>query len=133
MALYIPRLLITVVTIVSCFKRPCSSMYFPQMYIILSPSTIFPFSSTAIQRSPSPSKAIPNCDPFSTTIFCNCSGCVEPTLSLILIPLGFVAMVLKSSSKSAYNRGINALVAPLAASTDTLIPSKLSGILWAKK
>ena len=46
---------ITVVTTVLFTRVPCSFIYLPQMYIILSPSTRSPFSSTARQRSASPS------------------------------------------------------------------------------
>lgn len=49
-ALWKPKLLITVVTIVLFFKRFCCAKYFPQIYMILSPSTILPNSSTATEH-----------------------------------------------------------------------------------
>ena len=116
----------------SFFKRPRSLKYLPQINIILSPSTISPFSSTAIHLSPSPSKATPTCAPFSTTNFANASGWVEPTPLLILSPSGFVAIVSKSAPKSANKRDTNALVDPLAPSTAMCIPSKSSGIVCSK-
>ena len=123
-ALWKPKLDITVDTIVLSFNLPRSFKYLPQMNIIWSPSTRLPSSSTAKQRSPSPSKATPTSAPVSFTRACNFSVCVEPTPSLMLIPSGEVAIVVKSVPKSANKRLTNGEVAPLAPSTATLIPDK---------
>ena len=128
-ALWKPKLLMTVVTIVPWFKRFCSAKYFAQIYIILSPSTMFPNSSTAMTRSPSPSNARPASAPFSTTNSANASGCVEPTPSLMFNPSGEVPIVKNSVSRSANSRLTLVAVAPFAASTQTVIPSKSSGIV----
>ena len=71
------------------------------MNIIWSPSTIAPFSSTAIKRSPSPSNANPTSAPFSVTNAASPSGCVEPTPSLMFSPVGEAPIVEISASKSA--------------------------------
>ncbi len=59
--------------------------------MILSPSTISPFSSTAIQRSPS-HRELNHGAPVSFTKATNASGCVDPTPSLILIPFGLLPL-----------------------------------------
>ena len=127
-ALWNPKLLITVDTIVSLLSVPWFLKCLPRMNMILSPSTISPFSSTAIQRSPSPSKLNPRSAPVSFTKATNASGCVDPTPSLMLIPFGLSPIVWKSVSKSA-NRRVNIeAVAPFAPSSATLIPDNESTV-----
>ena len=53
-----------------------------------SPSTSWPFSSTTISRSASPSSARPMSAPLATTVSCKSSGWVEPQSSLMLRPSG---------------------------------------------
>ena len=132
MALYIPMFDMTVVTIVSCFKRPCSDKYLPVINMTLSPSTTSPFSSTAIKRSPSPSNANPTWAPFSTVNFAIASGCVDPTPLLMFNPSGDVAIVTKSAPMSANKFATKPDVAPLAASMAMFMPDRSSGMVVCK-
>ncbi|MBA7708864.1 hypothetical protein ES703_117768 [subsurface metagenome] len=69
-----PKLLIIVVTTVLFFSIPSSFNFFAHIAIILSPLTMLPFSSTAINLSPSPSKASPISALVSTTSFARFPG-----------------------------------------------------------
>ena len=55
---------------------------------IPSPSTTSPRSSTAIRRSPSPSKARPSRAPVSTTVRCRSAVSVAPQPRLMFVPSG---------------------------------------------
>lgn len=94
--------------------------------MIWSPSTIWPFSSTAIILSPSPSKAKPKSLSVSKTVSANFSGCVEPHCSLMLYPSGLHPIVSVSASKSPNKNGASDDVEPLAPSKAILSPSKLT-------
>ena len=52
--------------------------------MIWSPLTMLPSSSTARQRSASPSKATPIMASEALTMACSCSGWVEPAFLLML-------------------------------------------------
>ena len=82
----------TVVTTVLVSSRPRSFMCLAQMYMILSPETTSPFSSTARQRSASPSKAKPTSSPSSRTSFCRLARWVEPQSTLMFNPSGRALM-----------------------------------------
>ena len=113
----------TVVTIVFFSSKPLLERYEPMMYMILSPSTISPFSSTAIKRSLSPSKARPIAAPTSFTFSCKCSGWVEPTPSLMFKPSGFSPMTVNWAPKSAKIWRALVEAAPFAVSKTTCMPS----------
>ena len=70
------------------------------MAIILSPSTIPPFSSTRIVLSASPSRAIPTSAFTSITLLIRLSGNVDPLFSFTLVPSGFtfIGMTVAPSS-----------------------------------
>ena len=123
-ALWKPRFDITVVTMVFLANSPFCDKCLPMMYITLSPSTISPFSSTAMRRSLSPSKARPIAEPVSLTKACNCSGCVEPTPALMLRPSGWSPMTAISAFKSRKILRADTAAAPLAASKATFMPPR---------
>ena len=83
---------ITVVTILLLASCPCSFIYTPHTYKIASPSTILPFSSTAIHLSASPSYANPTSTLLFLTNSTRFSICVEPQLLFIFVPSGSFAI-----------------------------------------
>ena len=101
-------------------SSPFSLRCLARINIILSPSTTFPLASTANTRSPSPSKAKPMSTLFSFTKLARVLIFVDPTFSLILIPLGVQPIVSISASKSPNKNGATPVVAPLAQSSAIL-------------
>ena len=94
------------------------------MAISLSPSTSSPLSSTARQRSASPSNATPRSKPFSRTYFPSTSMWVEPQLSLMLTPFGLSFKMVTSAPSFAKIFAAVALALPLAQSAATRIPER---------
>lgn len=90
---------------------------------------MLPFSSTAIKRSPSPSKAKPKSLSVSTTFSAKCSGWVDPHSSLILYPSGLQPIVTVVASKSPNKKGASEEVDPFAPSNVILSPSKFISIV----
>src|SRR5690606_30144138 len=82
-----PKLVISVPTTGPC-NRPLACQSRASTYSRSSPSQTAPLRSTNITRSPSPSNAMPRSAPVSRTRAASVSGWVEPTLSLMLRPLG---------------------------------------------
>ena len=119
-----PRLLITVATIVLFFNVPCSIISIAQIPIILSPSTILPFSSEKTTLSASPSKDIPTSAPCSKTAFAIFSGYTAPQLSLIFVPFGSTLVKISSAPSSLKASGAALYDAPFAQSTTILSPFK---------
>ena len=121
-----PRLLMTVVTRSSFSRRPSACSIRAQMRMIWSPEMVLPFSSTAIRRSPSPSKARPMAAPVCRTALLRSPVCCEPHLSLMLKPFGSSWMTVASAPSSVKAAGATLYVAPLATSMATLSPSMVS-------
>ena len=78
----------TVATTVLPASLPWRARCAPHTYMMVSPSHTLPYSSTAMQRSASPSKAKPTSSPSSRTYACRRSMCVEPQPLLMLKPSG---------------------------------------------
>ena len=102
--------------------------------MILSPSTIFAFSSVKIILSASPSKEIPKS---VLNFFVNdliFSGYVEPHLKLMFIPFGLVPTSKTFAPKDLSNFGALLYAAPLAQSIAIFRPlsEKLFGKLLFK-
>ena len=85
---------------------------------------MFPFSSTAINLSASPSYARPKLALCLTTASCNFSGCVDPHLSFILFPSGSLFIVTTFAPSSLNIVGATLYAAPLAQSSTTFNPLK---------
>ena len=85
---------------------------------------MFPFSSTAINLSASPSYARPKLALCLTTSSCNFSGCVDPHLSIILFPSGSLFIVTTFAPNSINIVGATVYDAPLAQSSTTFNPLK---------
>ena len=98
---------------------------FASIAIIWSPSTIFPFSSHIIILSASPSKEIPTCALFFLTADLILFGKVEPHLSFILRPFGFIPIVIIFAPNSFNNFGAALYPAPFAQSKTIFNPFKL--------
>ena len=88
--------------------------------MILSPSTITPFSSTKMVLSASPSKAIPTSAFNSNTLSIKLLGNVEPLLSLTLVPSGLTFMDTTSAPSSHNILGATLYAAPFAQSITIL-------------
>ena len=96
--------------------------------MIWSPSiTSLPASSTARQRSASPSWAMPRSAPCSTTAACSCSRWVEPTPSLMFSPSGSAPITTMSAPAARKTSGEQPLAAPWAQSRTTFRPSRRYG------
>ena len=97
-----PILLMMVATRVFFSNVLCFSILVASIAMIWSPSSTFPFSSTRIALSPSPSSAIPISAFFSFTNFATTSGWSEPQFEFIFSPLGIIPTG-KTSAPSSYN------------------------------
>ena len=105
-------------------------MSIPQAATTWSPSMRAPVSSTARQRSASPSKAMPMSYPPAFTMAARESMWVEPHFSLIFTPSGSALMTsVLSLEKRSNSRAAVAEAAPLAQSTKIRRPPRVESMV----
>ena len=105
-----------------------------QMAITKSPSTRLPLSSTARQRSASPSNATPASRWFSLTYAIKGSMWVEPQLSLTLTPSGWFESIKHSAPSSEKSCSAVREAEPFAQSIAIFMPVSANGtvlLMWS--